>query len=122
MRKISGLIGALVLAIGMASCGGDSLGPTCPANTFCLLATSFSPTSLSVPVGTTVTWQNMTTLHNVIWDDAAGAAAAGAGDGTGDMQNFSSPATHTRKFTTAGTFAFHSTIHAGMAATLVVTP
>lgn len=123
MRTISGLFGALALAIALVSCGGGTTSPNCPATTFCLLSTTFSPTSLTVASGTTVTWQNMTTLHNVIWDNAAGAAAAGLGDGTGDMPNFSSPSTHTRRFTTTGTFGFHCTIHApGMVGSVTVTP
>ena len=125
MRKLSGLFGALSLTIGIVSCGGgDTTTPlTCSANTFCLESTSFFPTTLSVQAGTTVTWQNNVTppfFHNVIWDDAAGRTAAGAGDGTGDIADATT--THTRKFTTAGTFGFHCNVHPGMNGTLTVTP
>lgn len=123
MRRISGSFGVLFLAIGIASCGGgSSTAPTCPGNTFCLLNTTFSPTALSVASGTTVTWEiDQPNTHNVIWDNAAGKTAAGAGDATGDIGTFSA-GTHTRRFTTTGTFGFHCTIHPGMAATLTVTP
>jgi plastocyanin len=86
------------------------------------LASTFSPTTLSVPAGTTVTWKNDTGVpHNVLWNDAAGRSAAGAGDGTGDIADAS--ATHTRKFVTAGTYGFHCSIHApGMTGTLTVNP
>ena len=77
--------------------------------------------SLSVPAGTTVTWDNSSGIgHNVLWDDAAGRAAAKAGDGAGDMPDFLSGSTHTRLFSTAGTYAFHCSIHPGMNGTLVV--
>jgi plastocyanin len=124
MRRISGLFGALILAMGVLSCGGGdtmTAPPTCAANTFCLEAQTFFPTTLSVAVGTTVTWENDSHIfHNVLWDDAAGRAAAGAGDGTSDIGD--ATLTHTRKFTTAGTYAFHCTVHPGMSGTLTVTP
>jgi plastocyanin len=81
---------------------------------------SFSPATLTVPIGTTVAWENDAgTLHNVTWNNAAGRTAAQAGDGTGDIADFST-GTHTRAFNTAGTFAFTCTIHPGMNGTLTV--
>lgn len=138
MRRISSLFGALLLAVGVVSCGGggDAAGPpppppppppTCAANTFCMGASSFftaagtTSHSITVPVGTTVTWNNNSGIqHNVLWDDAAGQAAALPGDAAGDMPNFAAGDTHTRKFNTAGTYAFHCSIHFGMNGTLVV--
>ena len=130
MRKISGLFGALILAIGVASCGGggDSTitppppppPPVCPTNTFCLQSSSFSPSTRTVTVGTTVTWRNDALItHNVTWDAAAGRNAALAGDGTGDIANFDT-GSHTRLFNAAGTYGFHCTIHPGMTGTLTV--
>ena len=84
-------------------------------------ATVFTPNTRTVSAGTTVTWQNDSGVtHNVTWDDATGRTAAGAGDGTGNIGDFSS-GTHTRVFTTPGTYGFHCTIHApGMTGTLTV--
>lgn len=127
MRKISGLIGALTLMFAVTSCGGDSTAPgggggdgTCPAGTFCLLSSSFSPTARTVNVGTTVTWRNdAVILHNVTWDDVAGRNAALQGDGTGDIATFDT-GSHTRLFNTAGTYSFRCTLHGGMVGTLTV--
>jgi len=67
-----------------------------------------------------VTWKNdFSTDHNVTWNDAAGAAAAEPGDGTGNITGFSST-THSRKFNSAGTFGFQCTLHPGMTGTLTV--
>jgi len=134
MRKISGVFGALILSIGVVSCGGGSTvmgtvggggggggGGTCPVGTFCMTASTFNPTTRTVAVGSTVTWQNASGVgHNVVWDNATARTAAAAGDGTGDMPNFADGTTHTRMFNTAGTYAFHCTIHVGMTATLTV--
>ena len=131
MRKVFGWSGVLILVISAISCGGgggDDGGitppppppPTCPANTFCLGSSSFSPGNRTVTAGTTVTWQNASgVFHNVTWDNAAGRNAALAGDGTGDIGDYSS-GSHTRLFNAAGTYGFHCTIHAGMNATLIV--
>jgi plastocyanin len=83
-------------------------------------SSSFSPTARTVAVGATVTWQNDAGIfHNVTWNDAAGRAAALAGDGTGDIGDFST-GSHTRLFSAAGVYGFHCTIHAGMTGTLTV--
>jgi len=70
--------------------------------------------------GTTVTWQNASSVsHNVTWDNTAGRNAALAGDGTGDINDFANES-HTRLFNAAGTYGFHCTIHPGMNGTLTV--
>ena len=89
-----------------------------------MTALAFSPSALTVTPGTTVAWQNASgTIHNVTWVTAAGRTAAVAGDGAGDIDNFSS-GSHTRQFTTPGTYDFYCTIHgsptAGMHGTLTV--
>ncbi|HEY1951806.1 MAG TPA: plastocyanin/azurin family copper-binding protein [Gemmatimonadaceae bacterium] len=85
---------------------------------------TFNPTALTVTAGTTVTWTNDSgVIHNITWVTAAGRNAALAGDGTGDMPNFGA-GSHTRLFSTPGTYDFYCTIHGsptvGMHATLTV--
>ena len=85
---------------------------------------AFSPTPVTVKVGTVVTWTNYggaahtTTADGGDWDSgqiATGAGGAyGMGGGTGG--SFS----HT--FGTAGTFTYHCAIHAQMTGTITVTP
>ncbi len=132
MKRTSGLLWALVLAVGTASCGGGGTGPggggggggggdTCPANTFCAtISNTFSPKTLTVTVGSTVTWLNNSgSLHNIVWNDATGRNAALAGDDSGDIGSFSS-GSHTRLFNAAGTYGFQCTLHPGMTGTLTV--
>ena len=71
----------------------------------------FSPSSLSVKVGQTVTWTNDdSVVHNVT-----------ASDGTFKSNNFSHGGTFSWKATKAGTFKYTCTIHPGMDGTLTVT-
>jgi len=70
----------------------------------------FSPSTLTVPVGATVTWTNAdSTQHTVTADDGSfdsGPPAPGA--------SFS------QVFTTAGTFTYHCNIHSNMTGTVTV--
>lgn len=73
---------------------------------------SFGPSSLSVKVGTTVTWKNNDGFaHTVTSDDGASFNSGNLAGGA----SFS----YTTK--TAGTFDYHCTIHSGMTGTLIVT-
>jgi plastocyanin len=76
---------------------------------------TFFPTSITVPKGTTVTWewQGVTLAHNVVF-----AAALGAPDDITDRTSGSVP----RTFNTAGTFNYTCTNHGGMNGTVTVNP
>lgn len=76
---------------------------------------SFSPNTLTVPVGTIVTyeWQAASNLHNVTFAATAGAPA--------DISDRTS-GTVNRTFGTAGTFNYQCTNHGGMTGTVTVTP
>jgi plastocyanin len=70
----------------------------------------FTPPAITVPVGTTVTWtwsQDAIT-HNVTFADGTTS-----GDKTAN-------ATYSRQFSSAGTFTYRCTIHAGMTGTVTV--
>lgn len=72
---------------------------------------AFTPATVTVPVGTTVTWTNHDEEpHNVT-----------ATDGSFHSPGMGTGATYTYTFTTAGTFDYDCTIHPFMHATVVVT-
>src|SRR6186997_3405134 len=62
----------------------------------------FTPATTSVPTGSKVTWTN--------------------NDTTAHSGNLAPAATFDQTFTTAGTFAYHCTIHSQMKGTVTVTP
>ncbi len=71
---------------------------------------SFQPGSISVAVGSTVTWTNQdTTGHTVTADD-----------GSFDSGTLAPGATFSHTFDTAGTFTYHCNIHHSMTATITV--
>jgi len=126
MRKVSCLFGALILSIGLISCGGSGSDgginnpppppPTCAANTFCMSSgSSFfidgGGTTLSVAANTAVTWTNDSGIpHDVTFDDPTTALAVGGGS----AGNIPQPASgsHQRQFAVSGsTHPFHCIIH-----------
>jgi len=115
----------------LAACGSNtSTAPTAtthittatsaPASTDPTITTNssgsfaFSPATLIIPVGTTVTWTNMTVApHTVTSDDGTfDSGAANPIRAQGGTFSF--------KFMKAGTFAYHCQFHTYMKGTIVV--
>ncbi len=75
---------------------------------------TFSPTSMTISVGTTIVWKNTTqTPHTVTSDD-------GKSFNSGDSAPIGPDATFSWKFTKTGTFAYHCDFHPYMKATIIV--
>jgi len=94
---------------GSTGATGSTGGST--TNSISVVDYSFSPTSTTVAVGTTVTW-NVSGYgpHNVTFDNAGVS-------GSGDM---TSGASFSKQFGTAGTYTYHCTNHYGMTGTVTV--
>jgi plastocyanin len=91
---------ALLLAgLVLAGCSDETTQPS--GNTVGVNDNSFSPSTLTVTAGTTVTWDwNGGNSHNVTWVDGTPAASATQATGT-----------YTRTFATAGAYDFYCTLH-----------
>ena len=75
---------------------------------------TFSPTTMTISVGTTVVWKNTTQApHTVTSDD-------GKSFNSGDSTSIGPNSTFSWKFTKAGTFAYHCDFHPYMKATIIV--
>jgi plastocyanin len=126
MRLYRLMAGVAVAAL--MACG-DSTGPACAGATCVTIEDfSFAPATLTVKVGTTVTWTNAgpsahtTTSDTGVWDSGT-LNAPGGGGGYGMT---SAGGTYQVKFTTPGTYPYHCKIHPpasypGFAGTIVVT-
>jgi plastocyanin len=115
---------ALISALLVTACGGGSTTPVPTvggqpaasqagaAGAATIVDFAFQPSSLTVAKGTAVTWTNTASRgHTVTADDASFTSDTIAGG-----------ATFSHTFDTAGTFAYHCTIHSQMKATVTVTP
>ena len=76
---------------------GGSIGP------------GFSPVTLTVPVGTTVTWGNNDSIQHTSVSDAPGWNLTLNGGATGSF-----------RFNSAGTFTYHCDLHPSMRGTVSV--
>jgi plastocyanin len=104
-------------ALALAGCSGDgggggtgaSAAPVTGVTSISTKGVKFSPASVKVPVGTTLTWS---------FDDGPVPHDV-KGDGL-DSGRPRKSGTFTHAFTTAGTFAYHCSIHPNMTGQVVV--
>ena len=75
---------------------------------------AFSPASLTIKAGTTVTWKNTTAAPHTVTSDDGKSFDSGASSPIASGGSFSFT------FKTAGTFAYHCAIHPFMKATIIV--
>ena len=112
----SGLLAVLISAIVFMSCSksngyGSSNNPAPAAAIVSIKNMAYTPGSLSVKAGATVTWTNSdTTIHTVTADD-----------GSFNSGNIAVGATYSKVFSSAGAFSYHCALHPEMTGTLTVT-
>jgi plastocyanin len=106
---------ALLASVATLACGDDE--PSDPGDgaddfTVSVGTTTFSPSSLTVPVGSTVTWQWTSTgiVHDVTFEDGQASPDQTSG-------------TYSRSFSATGDYAYICTFHVGqgMVGTVSVT-
>ncbi len=111
-RRTGGRAGFAAAALAVMIVAGQS-GTAAAVDAKVTIANfTFDPPTLTVPVGTTVTWTNEDDIPHVV-AEKDGAFRSKALD-TGD--------TYTRTFSTAGTVAYYCAIHPHMTGRIVVTP
>jgi plastocyanin len=83
----------------------------------------FTPSSISIKVGTPVQWTNQGAMpHNVTSDNGVFASSNLSGTGTDPYGQPTAGGQYTRMFSTTGTFAYHCSIHpTQMTGTITVT-
>ena len=90
--------------------GNNNQNPGNTTNTITISNMSFSPSSLKVKAGTTVTWVNEETMSHT----------ATANDGSFNSGTLRQNNTFKHTFSSAGTFPYHCALHSGMNGTVVV--
>jgi manganese oxidase len=120
-RRMIALSGIIMLS-GILACSKSSntTNPVTPPstgnNTVSMVNTAFSPASLTVAAGTTVTWTNNDAMTHTVTSGTPSAP-----DGTFDSCNMGTGATFHYTFATKGTYQYFCRVHAAtMKATVVV--
>ena len=93
--------------------GGGGGGCTSTSNSITIADFSFSPSCTTVALSTQVTWTNTGAVSHTTTSDVPGQWDSGVITATN---------TYSHTFNSAGTFAYHCSIHPQMTATIVVTP
>ncbi len=101
-------IGMVALVLGCMS--SNSVTNPVNAKSVSIQNFAFSPASITVPVGTTVTWTNMDATAHTVTQDGGGF----------DSGHLAQNASFSQTFNTKGTFGYHCAIHPFMTATVTV--
>jgi len=123
MRRLTTTLFIVMALIAVAACSNSagsaaptaatSQAPAAPAGDATSVAIkdfAFNPATTTASAGGKVTWTNNdTTAHTVTFDD-----------GSADSGNIAPGSTFDHTFATAGTFAYHCTIHSQMKGTVTV--
>src|SRR5258706_15598897 len=76
---------------------------------------AFSPTTLTIKVGTTVTWKNVTSVAHTVTSDDGKSFNSGNNNPIAAQSG-----TYSFTFTKPGTYAYHCSFHPFMKATIIV--
>ena len=109
MRRIAGAAVAVASLLVLGACGGgSSKAPATSGPTVTLRALSFSPDTIQVRAGDTVTWKWGERIgHNVTFPSFHSKTV--------------SSGTYTHTFSSSGTFSYRCTIHPTMTGKVIVT-
>lgn len=107
MVAILATILSLSVSCSKSSSGGSG-GPG--PNEVWIQGSAFNPASITVTAGTTVTWTNKDAIAHTVTSDAA----------LFDSGSINTNGTYSHLFSTAGTYAYHCTIHPFMTASVKV--
>jgi len=102
---------AIVGVVAVSGCTSQNQTSSMGANSVAIQNMAFNPTTLTVPVGTTVTWKNLDNVtHHIVSDTGAFESS--------DLTNGQ---TFNFTFNKAGNYPYHCSIHPSMTGTIVVT-
>lgn len=100
-------ISILIISFG---CKKDDATPTQQSNEVWIQNSSFNPSSLTVPLNTTIIWTNKDGVTHTVTST----------NGSFDSGNISSGGVYKHQFTSSGTYSYTCTTHPSMTGTIFV--
>jgi plastocyanin len=117
MKKVNYLRSSLMLIILLSIFGITSSCTKTPApgtpgpNEVFIQGSAFSPSTITVSAGTTITWTNNDAVAHTVTSDTPGSFSSGS---------IGSGSTWSHLFNIAGAFPYHCSIHTSMTASVTV--
>ena len=102
------LLSTILVSCSKSSGTNNNLPPA--PNTVSIVNMAFTPGTITVMAGTTVTWKNNDNMTHTVTAD----------DDSYDSGNIGTGSSFTKAFSIAGTYPYHCSIHPSMKATIVV--
>ena|SRR5258705_7759222 len=112
-KILAGIFIAALFSVIYLSCGKSSTSSSASPNAVTIQGMAFNPATITVEMGTTVTWTNRDAMDHTVTSDNGTSFNSGPVTAGGGVFSFTTNA--------VGTFPYHCTIHPTMHGTLVVT-
>lgn len=109
-RLIITVMMTLLIVSGISGCKKETSSPSPGANEVFIQNYAFNPSTITVPVNTTITWTNKDPVNHTVTSD----------NGLFDSGAIQSKGIYSRQFTTAGTYPYHCSIHTYMTGNVIV--
>lgn len=116
MKRIISIFSVLFFLFIM-SCGSSTTATPDTGEAVTIQSLSFSPSTLTIAVGTTVTWTNNGGTNHTVTSGTFGDADSGT---EFDSRVVIDGETFVHEFTTAGTYDYHCDLHPTMTGTITV--
>ena len=103
------LFSTIFFSCSKSNSGTGNNSPAAP-NSVSIINMAFTPATITVTVGATVTWKNNDNMTHTVTAD----------DNSFDSGNIGTGSSFAKTFSTAGSFLYHCTIHPSMTGTVIV--
>ena len=118
-RLLAGSVFLLGIFIVSSNCSKSSNSSTPGANEVFISNMEYDPATITVAVGTTVTWINNDNTAHTVTSDTGSSETFDSGS-ISSAGGYSGGGSYPHKFSTAGTFHYHCNFHSTMHGTVIV--
>jgi len=107
---VSVLLLSSIIFVSCSKSSSNNSNSTATPNTVTMAGMAFTPATITVSPGTTITWKNTDNMAHTVTAD----------DNSFDSGNIGAGSSFSKTFSVAGTYNYHCTIHAGMNGKVIV--
>jgi plastocyanin len=113
---------AAVLAAAAAACDGDPAGPSVSYTSVAVADYTFGPDTVTIAAGRGVRWTNAGPSAHIVSADGGSFTGTLGAPGMDAYGYPTGGGSYSKVFTTAGSYAYHCSLHVQMTGVVIVTP